>query len=69
MTTETTPETVDLTPQWAGILPALLSIVRNGTTVESQKFAEGELLRMARLADRYVAAVKAVPNLPSIIGE
>jgi len=55
----TTTKTVDLTPTWSGILPALLSVIRNGETVEAQKIAEQELARMARLADAYVAATKA----------
>lgn len=51
--------TIDITPTWSGILPALIAIVENGETVEAHKTAEAELRKMADLADRYVAAVKA----------
>ena len=53
---EYTGETVDLTPTWSGILPALIAILRNGETVEAQKTAEDELAKMARLADAFVEA-------------
>ena len=46
-------EYIDVTPTWAGILPLLLAGAENG--VQS---AREELLRMARLADAYVAAKK-----------
>ncbi len=44
---ETKTETVDLTPTWREILPALLAIFENG----DRRFAIDELTRMARLAD------------------
>jgi hypothetical protein len=53
------PESITITPTWAGILPALLAIITNAETVEARKVAEAELLRMARLADLYVASVKS----------
>jgi hypothetical protein len=48
-------KTIDLTPTWSGILPALLAVIANGETVEARKAAEQELARMARIADKYVA--------------
>ena len=50
--------TVDITPTWTGILPALIAILVNGETVEARKTAEAELGKMAGLADRYVALSK-----------
>ena len=52
--TDVEPRTIDLTPTWRGILPGLLAVVANGETVEARKAAEGELTRMAALADRLV---------------
>jgi hypothetical protein len=60
--------TIDLTPTWAEILPALLLLLSNGT-LEGRETAERELERMAALADvgvvtvreRYLAA-KAAPG-------
>jgi hypothetical protein len=50
-----TAETIDLTPTWTGILPALLAVYAN-MRPESVSTARTELERMARLAD-------AVPRL------
>lgn len=44
-----TTETVDLTPTWRGILPALLAIFEHG----DRQTALDELAKMANLADRY----------------
>ena len=46
-----TIKTVDLTPTWREILPALLALVNNPVTRED---ALMELSRMAKLADLYV---------------
>ena len=48
-----TTQYVDMTPSWEGLLPYLLTIMRDGTT-EGQKLARQELTRMAKMADRYV---------------
>ena len=48
-------ETIDLTPTWAQILPALLAVVQDGTP-EGQRAAVTELQRMAQAADRLNAA-------------
>lgn len=50
MTTKTM--TIDLTPTWSGLLPALLLAYTNGTP-EGKRMARGELLRMAEAADKY----------------
>ena len=45
---------IDMTPTWEGILPYLLTIMRDGNFV-SQKLARKELTRMAKMADAYAA--------------
>ncbi|SKB49845.1 hypothetical protein [Sphingopyxis flava] len=50
-------ETIDVTPTWSGILPALLAAHENGT-FEGRKIAQAELERMAAIADKYVAEHK-----------
>jgi hypothetical protein len=51
-------ETIDCTPTWESLVPALLACIENGNAT-SRAFAMGELSRMARIADAYVAAHKA----------
>ena len=51
-------KTVDLTPTWQGILPALLDLVRSDN-YKTREIAERELRRMAGLADGYVEIQKA----------
>jgi hypothetical protein len=46
-----TTETIDLTPTWAGMLPALLAVLEGGTD-EGRDLARAELVRMAEIADR-----------------
>lgn len=46
-------EYIDCTPSWEGLLPYLLTVLRDGSW-EGQKLAREELTRMAKLADRYV---------------
>ena len=53
-----TSKTVDLTPTWQGILPALLDLVRSDN-YKTREIAERELRRMAGLADGYVEAQRA----------
>lgn len=45
--------TIDMTPTWAGILPALLAALINGTQ-EGQRIAREELARLAKIADNCV---------------
>jgi hypothetical protein len=47
----TEPTTIDLTPTWAAILPALIAVIRDGTP-DGQRLALEELRRMATAADR-----------------
>ena len=51
-----TTETVDLTPTWRGILPALLALLE---MPETRQDALDELSKMAGAADRYISLVKA----------
>lgn len=44
--------TIDLTPTWRGLLPALVEVAVRGETPESRRVAMGELYRLADLADR-----------------
>lgn len=52
-------QTIDMTPTWAEILPALLAAYTDGTA-EGRRIAAEELQRMATIADSYVAAQKAL---------
>ena len=52
-----TKKTVDLTPTWQGILPALLNLLQSDNP-KSRQVAESELRRMAGLADGFVEAQK-----------
>lgn len=49
---------VDVTPTWAGLLPALLAVLESGNAT-GRKMAREELARMAAAADMAVAAEKA----------
>jgi hypothetical protein len=50
-------ETIDLTPTWTEILPALLAIWDKSEG--GKNIAMGELRKMAKLADLYNEMVKA----------
>lgn len=56
-TSRSNPQTVDITPTWSAILPLLLAVYKDGN-FQGIKEAEGELKRMAQLADLYVAQQK-----------
>lgn len=49
-------QTVDLTPMWREILPALLAMLDQPQT---RQFALDELAKMARAADERMAQLKA----------
>ena len=50
-----TTQTVDLTPTWSDVLPAILAVITNPkSSPESRKIMYSELSRMAGLADGYV---------------
>ena len=50
--------TIDATPTWAGLMPALIAVIENGTA-EGRDNAVAELMRLAQAADSYIAADKA----------
>jgi hypothetical protein len=53
--------TIDLTPTWSGLLPALLALLSDATTpVETRRIIEAELARMARAADAWNAHAKSL---------
>jgi hypothetical protein len=57
MTTKTVTY-VDITPMWSEILPALLNMHKSESEL-GHTVAVDELTRMAKLADKYVAHLKA----------
>jgi hypothetical protein len=57
---ENVMHTIDMTPTWEEILPALIRLYAEAETIEAQQTAYEELTRMARLADKQVAQVKAL---------
>lgn len=50
-------KTIDMTPTWVGILPAILALLDQPRT---RKTAEAELLRMAKAADAWNAHAKTI---------
>ena len=52
------PVTLDLTPTWAGLMPALIAALQNGTA-EGQTMARAQLMSLAAQADAINAADKA----------
>jgi hypothetical protein len=51
--------TVDLTPTWSDVLPAILAVIQNpDAPQESRTMMFEELGRMAKVADRYVTFQK-----------
>jgi hypothetical protein len=49
---------IDCAPTWSGVVPVILAGIENGTA-KGREIAVGELQRMAKLADAYVASQKA----------
>jgi argininosuccinate lyase len=50
-------ETIDITPTWEQILPVMLQLIKHKDSKVSKPI-EKEFLRMAQIADSYVAHVK-----------
>lgn len=55
------PEFVTLTPTWAGLMPALVAVLRDGTP-EGQAAAEAELFRLARSLDARIVEDRALAD-------
>lgn len=51
-------KTLDMTPTWEGVLPVYLMAWTDGNA-KGRAAASSELLRMAQLADKWVAHCKA----------
>jgi hypothetical protein len=51
-------ETIDATPTWVSLIPALVSMVRDGSA-ETQTIGVEQLIRMAKAADAYREMSKA----------
>ena len=51
--------TIDLTPTWSGLLPALLAVIQDGKP-EGQRLALEELRRMAKAADQLNIELKTM---------
>jgi hypothetical protein len=49
---------INLTPTWEECVPMLLHLMEAGTTREAVQFAKDEILRMAKMADKYVGFQK-----------
>lgn len=52
-----TTKTIDITPTWSEILPALILLLES-PNAEARNTAKDELWRMAKLADKYMAHLK-----------
>ena len=52
-------QTIDLTPSWSALLPALLAVVKDGTE-EGRTAAAHELRRMAQAADQLNVELKTM---------
>jgi hypothetical protein len=51
--------TVDITPTWEAVLPAMLAVITNEhASMASRRLVAEELLRMARLADLHKEPMK-----------
>jgi hypothetical protein len=64
-----TVRTIDITPTWSGVLPLLVELATNATTVEARKDAEAELRKMARAADLWNNRVAVAEKLLAIAEE
>lgn len=54
---------IDLTPTWAGVLPMLVEVAANGTSLSGRMAAMGELKRLAQITDRQIAAQNEISKL------
>lgn len=61
-------KTIDLTPTWRGLLPALVEVARNGTTAEGRKQAWDALYQLADHVDRLNAEAKQAKELAAAVG-
>lgn len=52
-------KTIDMTPTWRALLPALVEVAARGTSVEGRKEAMDALYQLADAVDRMNARAKA----------
>lgn len=52
-------QTIDITPTWSALLPALIAVARDGTE-EGRRAALSELRRMAQAADQLNIELKTM---------
>ena len=62
-TAKTAPVYLDLSPTWAGIMPALIATIENGTC-EGREIARAELARLADSVDSHNAKTRAETAAP-----
>jgi hypothetical protein len=55
-------KTIDTTPTWESLMPALVEVAANGTTAEARELAAGELLKLARIVDAHIANLKTLAD-------
>ena len=55
---------IDMTPTWSALLEPLILLAANGENAGAREMAYAELKKMARVADLYVAEVKARKEKP-----
>ena len=48
-------KTIDCTPTWENCVPILFALLDKGTARDAVQYAKDEILRMAQMADEYVA--------------
>jgi hypothetical protein len=48
-----TTKTIDMTPTWESLIPAILLIIRSSKQADAQNMIQQELVRMAQAADKW----------------
>lgn len=57
-------KTIDMTPTWEGLVPALIHILQHSESERSKRDIADELNKMARAADRWNAYCKEQNTIP-----
>lgn len=68
MTTETL-KTIDITPTWRGLLPALVEVAANGASTDGRRNALTELGRVCDMADAQIARAKVAKQAAALMAE
>jgi hypothetical protein len=48
------PKAIDISPTWLGVAPVMIEIIKSSNSPKSIQVANEELLKMARVADKYI---------------